>query len=122
MVTVLLHLPIVFSLLLLGAHFLRDGATLLVVLSVGLCLLLFVARPWAARTVQIALVLGSLEWVRTLTVLALQRQHAGVPWLRMALILGAVAALALLAAWLFRTPRLARRFGLDRREGRAAVG
>ena len=70
------------------------------------------SRAWAARVLQAALVLGVLEWLRTLTVLAVQRQHAGLPWLRMALILGAVAALALVAAWLFQTPRLARRFGL----------
>ena len=62
-----------------------------------------------------ALVLGALEWLRTLTVLAMQRQHAGIPWLRMAIILGVVAALALVAAWLFQTPRLAQRFGLGGR-------
>ncbi len=123
--TALLHLPILISLLLLGAHFLRDGATILVAACAGLSLLLLVARPWSARVLQLALVIGSLEWLRTLTVLALQRQHAGVPWLRMAVILGVVAALTLLAAWLFQTPRLARRFGLTgpgQRPGRGSSG
>ena len=109
----LLHLPAVLSLLLLGAHFLRVDAMALVAVCVALCGLLFVPRPWAARVLQAALALGALEWLRTLTVLALQRQHAGVPWLRMAVILGAVAALALVAAWLFQTRRLARRYGLS---------
>ena len=116
--TFLLHLPAALSLLLLGAHFLRVDAMVLVAVCLALCGLLLVARPWAARVVQAALVLGALEWLRTLTVLAMQRQHAGIPWLRMAVILGVVAALALLAAWLFQTPRLAQRFGLgSRRSG-----
>ena len=110
--TFLLHLPAALSLLLLGAHFLRVDAMTLVAVCVALCGLLLVSRPWAARVLQTALVLGALEWLRTLTVLALQRQHAGAPWLRMAVILGIVAALALVAAWLFQTPRLARRFGV----------
>jgi hypothetical protein len=110
--TFLLHLPAALSLLLLGAHFLRVDAMALVAVCIALCGLLLVARPWAARLVQAALVLGALEWLRTLIVLALQRQHAELPWLRMALILGAVAAIALVAAWLFQTPRLARRYGL----------
>ena len=107
--TFLLHLPAALSLLLLSAHFLRVDAMMLVAVCIALCGLLLVARPWAARAVQAALVLGALEWLRTLAVLAMQRQHAGLPWLRMALILGAVAALALIAAWLFQTTRLARR-------------
>jgi hypothetical protein len=116
-VTVLLYLPIVLSLLLLGAHFLRDGATAFVAAGLALGALLFVRRPWAARVVQVALVAGCLEWLRTLMVIALQRQHAGLPWLRMALILGAVAALAALAAWLLQTPRLGRIYGLSPRAG-----
>ena len=116
--TFLLHLPAALSLLLLAAHFLRVDAMALVAGCIALCGLLLVARPWAARLLQAALVLGALEWLRTLTVLAMQRQHAGLPWLRMAAILGAVAALALCAAWLFQTPRLAQRFGLgSRRSG-----
>jgi hypothetical protein len=111
--TFLLHLPAALSLLLLGAHFLRVDAMTLVAVCIALCGLLLVARPWAARVIQAALVLGTLEWLRTLTVLAMQRQHAGLPWLRMAIILGVVAALALIAAWLLQTPRLRRRFGLD---------
>ncbi len=114
--TALSYVPIVLSLLLLGAHFLRDDATALVIAALALCALLLVRRPWAARTVQLALVAGSLEWLRTLLVIALQRQHAGLPWLRMAMIIGTVAALALLAAWLFQTARLGRIYGLRARD------
>ena len=110
--TALMYVPIVLSLLMLGAHFLRDGVMPLVIAALALCGLLFVRRPWAARAVQLALLAGGLEWLRTLMTLVLQRQHAHLPWLRMALILGAVTALAWLAAWLFQTARLGRIYRL----------
>ena len=113
--TVLAHLPIVLSLLLLAAHYLRGGAVVVTGVLVGLCALLFVPRVWAARLLQVALILGCIEWLRTLVVLALQRQHAGLPWLRIALILGAVAALTAASAWLFQTRRVGSRFGTANR-------
>lgn len=113
--TALAHVPIVLSLLLLGAHFMRDGAIVITGLIASLCVLLSVRRAWAARVLQTALLLGCVEWIRTLIVLGLQRQHAGLPWMRMALILGAVAALAALSAWLFQTRHLSERFQLGGR-------
>ena len=112
MATAFSYLPAVLSLLLLGAHFLRDGHVALVAASLAPLALVFVPRPWAARALQLILVVAALEWVRTLTELALQRAHAGLPWLRMAIILGTVAALALLGAWLFQGQRLGARHGL----------
>jgi len=109
--TALAHFPIVLSLLLLAAHFFRDGAVVITGVLVSLCALLFIPRVWAARLLQVALILGCAEWLRTLVTLALQREHAGLPWLRMALILGAVAALTAASAWLFQTRRVGSRFG-----------
>ena len=63
----LFYVPIVLSLVVLGAHFLRDANHLGVAVSVGLIGLLFVKRPIAARAVQVALLLGALEWVWTIT-------------------------------------------------------
>ena len=59
-------LPVVLSLLVLAAHFLRAGNGIMVVLVLGLLGLLAVPRAWAARTVQIALQLGAVEWLWTL--------------------------------------------------------
>jgi hypothetical protein len=103
-------LPVVLSLLVLAAHFLRAGHLILVVLCLALLGLLAVPRAWAARTVQVALLLGAIEWVWTLSRLASARAEAGEPALRMTLILGAVALLTGLSALLFRTARLRRRF------------
>lgn len=111
MLIVRLLLPAV-SLLLLAAHFYRAGALAAAVLSVALLALLAVPRPWAARTLQVALVLGALEWLRTLAAFAAARIGLGQPYLRLALILGAVAAVTLAAAWIFQHRSLRARFRL----------
>jgi hypothetical protein len=109
--TFLLLLPAGLSALILGAHFLRRDDFALVAVCLGLVALLFVRRAWAARVVQVALVLGALEWARTLAVLLPARRAAGGPWVRLVVILGAVALLAVVAAALFETRGLRERFG-----------
>ena len=103
--------PIVLSLLVLAAHFLRGGCLPLAVGLLGLLALLAVRRPWAARVMQVVLTLGALEWLRTLVTLAMRRSEQGEPFLRMTLILGAVAAVTLGSALLFETPTLRRLYG-----------
>jgi hypothetical protein len=93
------------SLLVLGAHFLRAGNLLLVLLVVAAAALPLVRQPWATRAVQVILVLGALEWLRTLALLVGERQLAGVPYTRLAIILGAVAGFTLLSAVLVRARR-----------------
>jgi hypothetical protein len=106
-----LLLPAV-ALMLLAAHFHRAGWLAAAVLSVALTALLAVPRPWAARTLQAALVLGALEWLRTLAAFAAARISLGQPYLRLALILGAVAAVTIAAAWIFQHRSLRTRFRL----------
>ncbi len=113
--TALQLLPVVVSLLLLGAHFLRSGNLVLVALALVLVGLLGVRRRWAARLVQVALVLGALEWARTLVVLVAWRSEAGRPVARLAVILGSVTLLTVLSALVFRTERLRRVYKLDPR-------
>jgi hypothetical protein len=97
----------------LAAHFHRAGNLLLSGLAVALVALLFVPRAWAARTVQLGLAAGALEWVLTLVRLIDARQALGQPYLRLAAILGAVALVTALSALVFRTGELRRRFRLD---------
>lgn len=108
----LLYVPVVLSLLLLGAHFLRDANYIGVAASAGLIGLLFVRRPTAARTVQVALVLAAIEWVWTTYNLVELRMAMGMPTTRMTLILGFVAATTALSAALFQTRALKRVYGL----------
>ena len=104
----LLLLPVVLSLLVLAAHFLRSGNLVLVVLVLAFVALLAVRRRWAARLVQVALLLGALEWVRTMAQLAAWRSQAGQPVARMVVILGAVTLVTLSSALVFRSARLQR--------------
>ena len=92
------------ALVLLAAHFFRGGLLPLAAVSFGLVALLFVPRPWAALLLRTALALGSIEWLRTAWNLAEHRALAGQPYTRMLLILGAVAALTVVAAWLAGRP------------------
>ena len=109
-----LHLlPVALSLLVMGAHFLRAGNMVLLAAVLVLLALLGVRRPWVARVLQLALVLGALEWARALFVLARRRVQAGEPVVRMSIILGAVAIVAALSALVFRSARVRRWYGLE---------
>lgn len=104
MKVVLRALPVVLSAVVLAAHFYRSRSIPLVAVSLALPLLLLVRERWSARVVQAGLVLGALEWVRTLAFFAGQRLEAGRPWGRLAVILGVVAALTALSALAVRVP------------------
>jgi hypothetical protein len=103
-------LPVIFSFLLLAAHFLRAGLIPLVAIALLLPFLLFVRQIWVARSTQIALVLGALEWLRTLLGLIDIRQEAGQPWTRLAVIIGIVAAFTGFSALIFRCKSLKVRY------------
>lgn len=110
--TTLRVLPAVLCGLLLGAHFLRGGELGLALgVGLGIPLLLFlVARRWALRVVQLVLVAGAVLWVVTLIEIAAERQVIDAPWGRMALILGAVAAVTGASAALLQAGDVRARF------------
>jgi glucose-6-phosphate-specific signal transduction histidine kinase len=110
-VTFLHLLPALLSLLVLGAHFLRAGNLLLLGVALGLMAILLVRRWWAARAVQVALLLGMAEWARTLVELAGARARAGEPYARLVAILAGVALATGLSALALRTGRARRWFG-----------
>ncbi|MBI3450129.1 MAG: hypothetical protein HY049_14595 [Acidobacteria bacterium] len=99
-------LPVVLSLVVLGAHFLRAGDKVMVGALLAVLALLPVRRRWAARTVQVVLVLGAAEWVRTLARLVAERESAAKPVVRLSLILGGVALTTALSALVYRSARL----------------
>ena len=103
--TALLYAPVVLSILVLGAHFLRTWSLLLVVATVSLLALLFMRRRWAARIVQIALWLAAVEWIRALVVFSRERIAQGEPYRRLVVILGSVALFTLLSSLVFFTKR-----------------
>ena len=98
----LLLLP-AFALLLLGAHFFRAALVPLTVACLGLLALLFVRARWAWVALQVALAIGSLEWLRTAWEFASMRATMGQPYARLLVILGSVALVTVLAALVLRT-------------------
>lgn len=83
----------------------------LVLMGLGLLLLLlFLRKWWVPRVFQLVLLLGALEWVRTAVSLAQMRMQMDLPWLRMAIILGAVALFTLLSGLVFKSRALRERY------------
>lgn len=90
---------VILSFLILGAHFLREGNLLLAILSVAAPCFLFIRKRWALVAVQTFLSCGALLWIFATIDLVQARMSQGMPWLRMAVILGAVAAFTAYSAW-----------------------
>jgi hypothetical protein len=105
--------PVGLSLLVLAAHFLRSGNLALVAIALGLIGLMGLRRRWVVHAVRIALLLGALEWIRTLALLASARQQAGVPAGRLVLILGGVAVVTAASTLCFRAARVRAWFGVE---------
>jgi hypothetical protein len=104
-------LLVVFCHLLLAAHFMRAGAFLMMILSFGLLAFFAVGQRWAARILQTWLAVGVVVWLLTLMSTASDRLSRDKPWVRMAVILGAVAAVNALAILTIQRGRLGRYFG-----------
>jgi hypothetical protein len=107
----LLVLPVLAAVL-LAAHFFRAGQLLIAALASAAPLLLAIPRPWAARLMQLTLLAGAVEWLRTLALFASTRIALGQPTLRLTIILVAVAALTAASAAVFRQPALRQRYRL----------
>ncbi len=103
-------LPVILSLLVLAAHFSRHGQTVPMFLSIALLGLLAVPRQWAARVLQVVLLLGAAAWVRPLVTLARIRAEHDLPATRLVMILAAVAIVTAASALVFLTRRARRRF------------
>ncbi len=105
--------PVVLSILLLCAHYYRAGLLSLVFVLMGSLLTLLVRQKWPVRIVQTLLFIGSIEWIRTLVILVSGRQGAGMPWVRMAFILGSLSLFTIGSIFLFRAKSLRKRYQLD---------
>jgi len=105
-----LLIPALLSFLVLAAHFFRNDQPILVFLCLCAPCLLLVRKTWATVLLQVLLLIGALEWVRTLLEIAAVRQETGQPWHRMAAILGGVGAFTALSGMVFFLPALRRHY------------
>ena len=110
-------LPVFISFLLIAAHFYRAGLAVSAYLLLSLLFLLLIRNVWVPRVIQVVLVLAALEWVRTLVNIAEVRIGMDMPWVRMAVILGAVALFTALSGLVFRSAALRSRYSNAMREG-----
>lgn len=99
-------LPIILSSWLLGAHYLRaDNLPLFAACLLAPSLLLY-KRRWVIYAISGLLILGALIWIQTAVTFVQIRQAFGMPYGRMILILGAVAAFTLLSGIVFTGKRI----------------
>lgn len=109
-----LHIPVVISFMLLAAHFLRESQMLFVVCALALPFLLLLRKGWAVRVVQFALLLGVIEWVKTLLALQAIRVENGMPWTRLVLIIAGVALFTGCSALVFFHASLKQKYMLHK--------
>lgn len=105
-------LPIIVSFLILSAHFSRAGSPVLSILCLLIPLLLFIKRTWVARLIQILLIIGSIEWIRSIFTYVNTRQAFGEPYIRLIIILGIIALFTGLSALVFKNSTLKERYNL----------
>ncbi|MBN2008175.1 hypothetical protein JW960_02385 [candidate division KSB1 bacterium] len=107
-------IPVIFSFLLLAAHYSRAQWDWAAVLCLVIPFVLFVKKRWVPRLMQVLLVLGALEWIGTTHRLVLIRQAEGMPWTRLAIILISVALFTGLSTLVFRNKALRARYGITK--------
>ncbi len=105
-------IPVFMSFLLIAAHFQRAGSSYLAIFCLLGPLLLLFTRSWSVRIVQGLMYISALEWLRTLYFLINMRLDAGLPWGRLALILGGVALFTALSTLIFRHPAISKKYNL----------
>lgn len=88
--------------MLMAAHFSRADIGGLPFICLLLPFLLFFKRAWVPKVFQVLLILGSIEWIRTMIGLIQMRELAGQPWIRLAVILVCVALFTGLSAMIFQ--------------------
>ncbi|MCP4312649.1 MAG: hypothetical protein GY790_15410 [Bacteroidetes bacterium] len=108
-------LPVLLSYGLLAAHFLRSGLFPLVILSFAVPMLLLVKEKWAARSIQLLLLIGGAEWIRAMFGYIELRKAIGEDWGRLAIILISVAVLTACSGLVFAGQSLKQRYKLGKK-------
>lgn len=103
-------IPLIVASLLLSAHFLRAGNLVLAVICVLFPLLLFIKRRWSWMVVQVFAYVGVAIWGYTTFSIVQQRIYWGIPWVRVVLILGGVAAFTAWAGLLLNASKVKERY------------
>ncbi|MCP4213349.1 MAG: 4Fe-4S ferredoxin [bacterium] len=106
-------ISVTLSFLLLAAHYSRASQNWTALLFLLLPFLLFVKKKWVMRALQCFLLFGVYVWADTAVFLVNMRMQMGLPWLRLAAILGTVALFTLWGALVFELKSMRRRLQTD---------
>lgn len=98
--------------ILLAAHFSRADQTLLAILILLAPALLFIRQKWVIYSLQGLAYLGSIAWLVSAYRYIQVRIATGDDWIRLLIILGAVALYTFWAGYFLRSPRIDARYGL----------
>jgi hypothetical protein len=109
-------LPVILAFGLLAAHFSRANMPPAVVVTLITPLLLLIRKPWIARSIQVLLLIGAAEWIRSMLGYIQVRKEIGEDWGRLAIILVSVALLTACSALVFRGKSLKLRYHLEKSE------
>lgn len=109
-------LPVLLAFGLLAAHFSRADMLPAVIVSLITPFLLLFKKPWIARSIQVLLLLGAAEWIRSMLGYIEVRREMGEDWGRLAIILVTVAVLTACSALVFRGKALKKRYQLGKSE------
>lgn len=75
--TILYLLPAISGFLLLALHFFRSDNLPAIFLCFLMISLMGIRRPWVAHILQVCLLIGAAEWIRTATSLVIIRNEDG---------------------------------------------
>jgi hypothetical protein len=116
LMNILRLLPVILAFGLLAAHFSRANMPSAVIVTLITPFLLLVRKPWIARSIQVLLLIGAVEWIRSMLGYIQVRKEIGEDWGRLAIILVTVALLTACSALVFRGKSLKKRYRLDKSE------
>ncbi len=105
-----ISLPVILSFIILSAHFSRHNLIELTYFTITFPLILLVKKEWVKKVTQFFLVAGFFEWIRTTYILTEMRIESNRPFLRMIIILSAVAIFTISSTLTFNTKTLKERY------------
>src|SRR3989304_7237149 len=99
-------LPVIIATLILGAHFYRGANYGLAAVCGTAPLMLLLRRRWVIYVTQVLLLFGGFLWLNSTFQFIQIREAMGLPWIRMALILGAVGLFTAGSAFILNSRRV----------------
>ena len=103
-----------FMILLLAAHFSRANNNILAIVTLAIPLLLFVKKSWVIDVLQGMGYLSALFWIYGAYQYIQLRIEAGEGWIRLLLIMGAIALYSVWSSYFLRSKQIKDTYGITK--------